>query len=612
MYRTLSLVAAFLAAIAGLLVAAGRESRRARSIGTAEGTAGGRVERCVTCHARPDEDPGGAHARAALGCATCHLGNPMAYGKERAHAGLEREPGAFSTLSLTCGRDGCHAREAARLASSPMLRAGGIVSVDRWVFGELPTPDGVQTMADVLRARRPSAAESHLRKLCAGCHLGTRRASRDDAIVGSGSGCAACHVAPRVPDGPSSFLPRAHPPVDAHVPDDRCLGCHSRSGRIALSYAGLAEVKPDQVKSAGAPCAAPLSLHDGRPACRVTPDVHKEAGMACTDCHLHTELMGDGTARPHEEQHVEVTCETCHGPVAAEGETTWDRVDDPITRDLLRLRGETRDGNERVRLGRGDGGAGIAPAQPCRGTPVWNLEPAGAAGWRLLRKGGGPPLLARATPSDANHRLPGHERLACTACHTAWAPSCTTCHTTYDPARAQWDFGAARETPGTWIERDSGFAWGPPALGVTATGSIVPAAPGMRLELDARPAGGVVARHRLFAPISPHTTGRKARACAGCHASAAALGLGSGTLDLSGAEPRFEPAPADDGWTSLFPREPGSGTRVGFRSLDAAEQRRVLAVGTCLPCHTTAADPAWRRAAASSRPLARTSRCRTR
>jgi hypothetical protein len=134
----------------------------------------------------------------------------------------------------------------------------------------------------------------------------------------------------------------------------------------------------------------------------------------------------------------------------------------------------------------------------------------------------------------------------------------------------------------------------------------------MLLELDARPAGSVSARQRLFAPSSPHTTGRKARTCASCHFSADALGLGSGTLDLSGSEPRFEPSAAGDGWTSLFPREPGAGTRVGFRSLDAAEQRRVLAVGTCLPCHATAADLAWRRAVASSRPLARTARCRAR
>src|SRR5450759_3297572 len=82
MFRTFSLVAALLAAMLGLLVATGREARRVRSIGAGPDRAGNRIERCVTCHGKREEDPGGAHARAALGCASCHLGNPLAFEKE--------------------------------------------------------------------------------------------------------------------------------------------------------------------------------------------------------------------------------------------------------------------------------------------------------------------------------------------------------------------------------------------------------------------------------------------------------------------------------------------------------------------------------------------------
>ncbi len=365
MFRTFAFVAALCAALLGLLTAWSREARRELAIGRGADRAGGRVERCVTCHEKASEDPGGAHARAALGCASCHLGNPLAFSKERAHEGLEKEPGALATVRETCGREGCHAREAARVASSLMARAAGIVSVDRFAFGEVPSPDGAGTMDDVLRAADPTAAQSHLRKLCAGCHLGTRSASRDDAIHGNGSGCSACHVARRE----KGSLPRAHPPIDSRVTDDRCLGCHSRSLRIALSYAGLAEIEPHQAKGPDAPCAAPgalVALHDGRPACRVAPDVHQAAGMACIDCHLHTDLMGDGTARAHKEDQVEITCEACHGPVRAGGEVSWSEVEDTISREILARESRREEGKQEdlLRKGkRGDAGAPDAPAR---------------------------------------------------------------------------------------------------------------------------------------------------------------------------------------------------------------------------------------------------------
>src|ERR1035437_1231583 len=226
-----------------------------------------------------------------------------------------------------------------------------------------------------------------------------------------------CHVARRLPGAP----PRAHPPVDLRVGDDRCLGCHSRSLRVALSYEGLAEIEPFQAKGPDAACAAPVALvalHDGRPACRVSPDVHREAGMACIDCHLHTDLMGDGTARAHKEEPVEVTCEVCHGPARQSVE----RACSSFSR------------------------------------------------WTLVRKLDGVVLPVKQTPRDANHARKGHELLACSSCHAAWAPTCDTCHTSFDPGKRQWDFAAGKETAGAWVERSEGFSWAPPLLGVRGAG----------------------------------------------------------------------------------------------------------------------------------------------
>ena len=385
MFRTRALVVGLLIALAGLLVALGRERQRGATLGLGTDRAGGKVERCVTCHVRPEEDPGGAHARAAVGCSSCHLGNELAFDKARAHAGMEPEPGALRTVARTCGRSGCHVREAQRVATSLMARASGIVSVNRWVFGELPAPRGTASMAETLSKADKSSAERHLSKLCAGCHLHTLRGNRDDAIHGNGSGCSSCHVARKLPGA----VPRPHPAVDARVTDDRCLGCHSRSGRIALTYEGLYEVEKDQVGACGA---AATTLHDGRPACRAQADVHRLAGLSCIDCHLHTDLMGDNREWEHEEEQVEITCEACHGPVRAGSkgtETTWGEVTDPISRDLLRQRGETRPPDERVRLGR-------------RGSPLWNLRPSGS-GWFTLRKGQG---VALAHETDADRPEP--------------------------------------------------------------------------------------------------------------------------------------------------------------------------------------------------------------
>lgn len=529
-------------------------------------------DQCVVCHKTAADDPGDSHAALQIGCASCHLGNAKATAKAAAHKGMEPEPGALSTVDRTCGK--CHTREAATVKTSLMAAARGVVAVDRWAFGEQQTPNGEQTMEEALAMKNPTPAEDHLRRLCGGCHIGSRRDNRDDAVRGIGTGCSSCHVATHSPDNP-------HPKILKNVPDRQCLGCHSRSARISLSYQGLAEVSGPYAES----CKHPAKLFDGRSACRFDEDVHHAAGIGCTDCHLHTELMGDGVVRKHEAEQVEIACDTCHGP---KEDAHWSKVKDPISKDLLRIHKQKRAPDEKVRLGR-------------RGTPVWNLRP-GAKGWQLFPKSGGRPWNVKQTPRDENHQLRGHERLTCTSCHAAWMPSCPSCHTRFDPGGKQWDFGRAEVAPGKWIEENQGTGYGVPGLAVRADGRIAPAAPGMIAELDARAAGGALRNVGLFSSYDPHTTGKQARGCASCHDSARALGLGTGELDLGAAGPRFRPAHPDprepglavDGWTQLFPHAPARGTRVGARGLGAGEQHRILAVGACLPCHAKAADQIWR------------------
>lgn len=552
----------------------------------AERADGGEADGCLTCHS-PDEGPQhteDVHARLAVACEACHLGDVTGTNVLSAHAGLEREPGALDTAAQTCGA--CHPVELDRVEQSLMTTGKGLIAVDRWALGETESPDGHQTFAELLAKPEPTVAEDHVRRLCAGCHLGTRRDNRDDAIEESaGSGCGACHSAPTEGDG--------HVRTGGSVESERCFGCHSRSARISLSYQGLVEVSGPPAEE----CQAIRTLDDGRTLCAAPADVHFEAGLECTDCHLHTELMGDGRSPLHEQDAVELRCESCHGGDTAL-ESFWSAIDDPISARLLRLRGQTRPPEEAVRTG-------------ARGTPVWNLRPSSGGRWTLARKFGDAPPIDVQQMREEHHDVPGHERLDCVACHAQWAPRCPTCHTSFEAESEQWDFAVGSVSPGLFRERSEGVGGGVPALGVGNDDKIRPAIPGMVGEMDLTGAGGSQVHLRLFSLLDPHTTGRRARTCIQCHQNSWALGLGEGLLEPEGDDLRFTPrharsddaSAAVDGWTSVGATEPGASTRVGSRSLNADEIDRALAVGACLSCHD-AGDPIYRDFAAARARLA--------
>ena len=576
-----------------------RERDRALEIGSLPERAGGQIERCLTCHSA-SEGPGGPHDSAAIGCSTCHLGQPAAFLKGRAHAGLELEPGALDTVAQTCGQSGCHVEEARRVETSLMRTASGIVAVDRFVFGEIPKPDGATSMQEILAEPAPSAGQEHLRKLCAGCHLGSRRDNRDDAIHNTGSGCSACHSLTGGDTG--------HSPISAAPSDAQCLGCHSRSGRISLSYQGLAELHPTQPT----PCDELTVLHDGRPACRQPADVHFEAGLACIDCHVHTELMGDGRTPTHKAQALEVRCATCHGPGARE--IPWGAARDPITRKILARRARNRPKSQAPQntLPRPEELVRIT----AKGTPLWNLRATKDNGWQLESKVHGTRHPVKTTPQDFAHSMAGHERLTCQVCHSAWAPTCPTCHTARRPDAEQWDFGLKAVSLGRWTETSEGYFALPPTLAVGPDDQIHPAIPGMVMTL-APGQGKAPITHRLYATLDPHTTSKTSRSCADCHRSSRTLGLGSGRLEWLSTGLKFEPTTADpdeptqasDRWTSLAAAHPGQGTKPGVRSLSVDEITRILGVGQCIECHETSSDPIYRDYSRSLRQLGPNSSC---
>lgn len=558
----------------------------------------GLAEGCVSCHG---EVTGleGAHAPMSIGCASCHAGEKRATDKDRAHAGMVLVPGNLADAARTCGKGGCHEAIVPRVERSIMTTMAGVIAVNRAVLGE-PDPPG----APLPHARRlgHGVADSHLRELCVGCHLG--QAKSDWGPIGEesqGGGCNACHLEypaetakavaayAKQPRAQRKEIPAAHPSLTVNPRNAHCFGCHSRSGRIALGYEGWNEMHtPGGAAPANAGSPKVRKLDDGRYVEKIVPDVHHERGLECIDCHTANEVMGAGAEVARKAQQQRVGCEDCHArklvSVAAE-------FVDPESRKLMALRRWTLGPGERMGTTRD-------------GEPLVNVVVEEGKGARLRRKRTGESLPLKA-PLAACTEGKGHERLSCSSCHSAWAPRCVACHTTFDPNDEGFDHAAQAWVKGTWNETSGPFEAAPPTLGVVAEGAsrgaIDTFVPGMVMAFDRNKVAGNppdVLFRRLHAKLFAHTIRREARACKSCHNDPVALGFGKGDLRYEAGgksgrwkfTPAAKPSPHDglpgDAWTGFLEARTGMvSTREGARPFSVDEQRRILAVGACLTCH---------------------------
>ena len=425
---------------------------------------------CVDCHEDRASGFSPAHAFAAEACVACHGGDATSPDEATAHVGLIAFPGNMDNVERACGS--CHADRVASVQGSLMNTARGMVRTTREVIDGPGAHHGDGTLATL----GDSVADSMLRKQCASCHLGhPKTVHAVNETTSRGGGCLACHVA--------AHPEETHPALSADVSDARCFGCHSRSGRISLSYVGLAEADDTQLK-----------LADGRTVERLPPDVHRVAGMRCTDCHDADDVMGHAGSAVHQREAVSAACTDCHEP----------HIDDTE-----------------------------------------------------------------------------HERLTCAACHSQWAPQCFGCHMDYDENGEQWDHVEQKITAGRWSDRRWDVRNALPALGVNAEGRIEAFVPGMIMTV-AHPSWDKDRFVRMFAPLSPHTTG-KSRSCESCHRSSVALGLGEGLLSIRGDKLEFMPSrvllqdglPAD-AWTDVGNTRGGRAPFPRQRPFTEDEMKRIF------------------------------------
>lgn len=595
----------------------------------------GRPEGCLACHGgMTGFSP--AHKPEAVGCASCHAGDPFTLDPARAHRGMVLVPGNLADAARSCGQGACHSDIVPRVERSIMATFAGVIATNRRVFGEDPNVGATPGQPPHARQLGHSPADSHLRQLCVGCHLDQAKTTWGPIDQESrGGGCNACHLkyspearealqayVPAIPErsdgGPpqppppsGKPFPRVHPRLSVHAGGEHCFGCHSRSSRISTSYEGWHEMRhdPDDEERGRHPGRYRL-LQDGRTFERITPDVHHAAGMECIDCHTALEVMGTGHAVAHKTQALRVRCEDCHAPAGGRLASRDARDIDPESRKILGLRGWTIPPGQRVGATRS-------------GDTLLNVTVDAAGRGTLRRKGDGRASALKPQAAACSGDV-AHQRLGCNSCHTPWTPQCTSCHTEFDPSSEGHDHLARRFVKGEWMEESSHFDAGPPALGVRRAdglgergGDLIDTfVPGMIMTLDRNIRQGAPSDtvfRRLFAPTAAHTTQRASRSCVSCHQDPVALGYGKGVLKFEPGPlpavnrrggrqgtwrftPQEAPLPQDglpaDAWTGfLAARADRASTHDGARPFSVEEQQRILTVGACLSCHAGDSAP---------------------
>ena len=551
----------------------------------------GSVEACLTCHAGMQGFSDG-HKPENIGCFACHGGDPLALDKFKAHDGMVKVPGNLSNSRETCGSANCHPAIVERVSTSMMATLSGMISVDKWVFGEIPEPEGHERITEIGH----SPAEVHLRNLCAGCHLGNEkiRVGKADWLE-RGGGCLACHL--NYNDNAINSLqkmqrqsvfdtttPKYHPDIDLKITNDRCLSCHSRSGRIATNYEGWHEtnLKPETV--IGNP--EYNILPDQRVFTKMPADVHHEKGMTCIDCHGSYELMGDGNQYAHKEEAVKVQCIDCHTR-----QSNMTRSFAMVDKETQLIAWSRKYKTEDVNL--------IVTQKA--GFPLVNtLADEGGKRLRLIKKSGGDTVLMKA-PAGICTEGKAHRNLSCESCHSAWVPQCIGCHNRFEARTKGFDMLLNSDRFGTWVEyADAGLA-GLPVLGIKLTSDstykVATFAPGMIMQIEHNFPGmeKETSFHRLYAPVSSHTTIRQGRNCKSCHNNSLAIGYGRGQLSFKNdgqwhfeaeyENNRFDNLP-EDAWIGfLQERTDQASTRLNMRPFNIEEQKRILMVGACLTCH---------------------------
>ena len=250
-----------------------------------------RMPGCKGCHEKmlPDTNH-------SLACTDCHQGNNNTTEKVMAHKGLIAAPAAPANMAAACGK--CHPEQVSGCSQTLHFTLKNAVNSVRSHFGIKPPLTGLTEIPESARPQnKQELVDDMLRRRCLRCHVYT--AGDHYPYVQRGMGCAACHL--QYTDGKlqsHSFTP----PTEL-----QCLSCHY-GNHVGSDFAGRYEHDFNWEYRTPYTTKEPFIRPYGVELHQLAPDIHRQRGLTCLDCHNSRELSGKQEG---------ISCEDCHFPEPA-------------------------------------------------------------------------------------------------------------------------------------------------------------------------------------------------------------------------------------------------------------------------------------------------------
>jgi hypothetical protein len=381
-------------------------------------------------------------------CTKCHEGNRRKKTLPAAHKKLISNPSDLDHAPKYCGK--CHADQIELVEKSNMATGKSLIGVTRYAWGaqeeniySLRPKEGAGERF-LPSAPKGKPVDAFLRTKCMRCHLQSEAPHRPgDYRAG---GCAACHmiysndghtltqdraiqskVKKTQIEGENRFKrkfavkslenSRAYPVMHKFtnaIPSVQCEHCHNENG-IGNEFEGLFSpvARPNisfQKKAADKP------VLYGAEHQFLLPDIHRERGMHCIDCHIATDLKG-APSGPELHSGVEIRCEDCHGSTSKEPTATLLIESNPKTKQLLASNALNPNLKRKVKIGDtllvNSGGVPLSHVK--KEKDKWILYS------RVTGKKHEIPLLIKKKTVIA-HKIDRHmEVVECHACHARWS-----------------------------------------------------------------------------------------------------------------------------------------------------------------------------------------------